>query len=76
MVADRLQKTGRGRGPERRSLYLRDAPVGEVERPEAGVLFLVSDNPDYAPELRAGAQMEQLQLAIIGKVVWWGHTAG
>ena len=52
------------------------ARVKRIERPESGVLFLVSDNPDFPPELRAGAQLEQLQLAIIGKVVWWGHTAG
>lgn len=52
------------------------ARVKRIERPESEVLFLVSDNPSHAPELRTGAQMEQLQMSIIGKVVWWGHTAG
>ena len=51
------------------------ARIKRIERPESDVLFLVSDNPDYAPELRTGAQMERLQMSIIGKVVWWGHTA-
>ena len=51
------------------------ARVKRIERPESDVLFLVSDNPDYAPELRTGAQLERLQMSIIGKVVWWGHTA-
>lgn len=51
------------------------ARVKRIERPEPGVLFLMSDNPDFAPELRTGPQMERLQTAIIGKVAWWGHTA-
>lgn len=51
------------------------ARIKRIERPESDVLFLVSDNPDYAPELRTGAQLERLQMSIIGKVVWWGHTA-
>lgn len=50
------------------------ARVKRIERPESGILLLVSDNPDFAPELRSGPQLEQLQMAIIGKVVWWGHT--
>ncbi len=51
------------------------ARIKRIERPESDVLFLVSDNPDYAPELRTGAHLERLQMSIIGKVVWWGHTA-
>ncbi len=51
------------------------ARIKRIERPESEVLFLVSDNPNHAPELRTGAQLEQLQMSIIGKVVWWGHTA-
>ena len=50
------------------------ARVKRIERPESGIVLLVSDNPDFAPEVRTGAQIEQLQMAIIGKVVWWGHT--
>lgn len=50
------------------------ARVKRIERPESGIILLVSDNPDFAPEVRTGAQIEQLQMAIIGKVVWWGHT--
>ena len=50
------------------------ARVKRIERPESGIVLLVSDNPDFPPEVRTGAQIEQLQMAIIGKVVWWGHT--
>lgn len=52
-----------------------EARVKRIERPEPGALILTSDNPDYAPELRSGQLLEQLQTSIIGKVVWWGHTA-
>lgn len=51
------------------------ARLKRIERPASDVLFLVSDNPNHAPELRTGPQLEQLQTSIIGKVVWWGHTA-
>lgn len=50
------------------------ARVKRIERPESGIILLVSDNPDFSPEVRTGVQIEQLQMAIIGKVVWWGHT--
>ena len=36
-------------------------------------MLLISDNPDYLPELRQGKDIQAIQ--IIGKVVWWGHTA-
>ena len=51
------------------------ARVKRIERPEAAAMILLSDNPDYPPELRTGAQIEALQMSIIGKVVWWGHTS-
>lgn len=50
-----------------------EARVKRIERPSAELLMLISDNPDYAPELRQGADCQSIQ--IIGKVVWWGHTA-
>ncbi len=50
-----------------------EARMKRIERPADDVLLLVSDNPDYAPELRQGAEVENIQ--IIGKVVWWGHRA-
>lgn len=37
---------------------------------DPGTLVLLSDNPAYPPEFRP-AEM----VSIIGKVVWWGHTA-
>lgn len=46
-----------------------EARLKRVERPEPGQVMLLSDNPDYPPQL---AKIETLQ--IIGKVVWWGHT--
>lgn len=50
-----------------------EARVKRIERPSAELLMLLSDNPDYAPELRHGKDLANLK--IIGKVVWWGHTA-
>ena len=49
-----------------------DARIKRIERPAEDQLLLLSDNPDYPPELRTGADLEELQ--VIGKVVWWGHT--
>lgn len=49
-----------------------EARVKRIERPKPDLMMLISDNPDYAPELRHGDEMKAVQ--IIGKVVWWGHT--
>ena len=49
-----------------------EARVKRIERPESGLLILLSDNPDCAPEALTGARATALH--IIGKVVWWGHT--
>lgn len=51
-----------------------EARVKRIERPNADAIMLLSDNPDFAPELRSGAEVEQMQVTIIGKVVWSGHT--
>lgn len=48
------------------------ARVKRIERPEPGLVMLLSDNPSYGPELVAGAAIERLD--VIGKVMWWGHT--
>ncbi|WP_227493490.1 S24 family peptidase [Paracoccus kondratievae] len=50
-----------------------EARVKRIERPSADLMMLISDNPDYAPELRQGKDLAAIK--IIGKVVWWGHTA-
>lgn len=50
-----------------------EARIKRIERPNAETIMLVSDNPDHPPELRTGHQLGQLK--VIGKVVWWGHTA-
>lgn len=50
-----------------------EARVKRIERPSEDALMLISDNPDYAPELRQGKDLGNIK--IIGKVVWWGHTA-
>ncbi len=50
-----------------------EARVKRIERPSDDLMMLISDNPDYAPELRQGKDIQAIQ--IIGKVVWWGHTA-
>ena len=49
-----------------------EARVKRVERPAHDMMMLISDNPDYAPELRQGNDLANIK--IIGKVVWWGHT--
>lgn len=50
-----------------------EARVKRIERPSPDIMILLSDNPDYAPELRQGRDLASIK--IIGKVVWWGHTA-
>jgi phage repressor protein C with HTH and peptisase S24 domain len=50
-----------------------EARIKRIERPNTGTILLISDNPDHPPELRTGHQLDQLK--VIGKVVWWGHTA-
>jgi SOS-response transcriptional repressor LexA len=50
-----------------------EARIKRIERPNSGTILLISDNPDHPPELRTGHQLDQLK--VIGKVVWWGHTA-
>lgn len=49
-----------------------EARVKRIERPAPDLMMLLSDNPDYPPELRQGKDLKDL--TIIGKVVWWGHT--
>ncbi len=50
-----------------------EARMKRVERPSNDLMMLISDNPDFPPELRQGHDIQAIQ--IIGKVVWWGHTA-
>ncbi len=49
------------------------ARVKRIERPSDEQMMLISDNPDYPPELRQGKDIQSIK--IIGKVVWWGHRA-
>lgn len=49
-----------------------EARVKRIERPTEDQMLLISDSPDYAPELRQGSDEA---ITIVGKVVWWGHTA-
>lgn len=51
-----------------------DERVKRIIRPDADTLILLSDNPDWAPEIFNGAALRRLELSIIGRVVWWGHT--
>lgn len=57
----------------RPSIYaLRDGNetrVKRLERPSDDLVMLVSDNPDYPPELRP-----LQEITVLGKVAWWGHT--
>lgn len=49
------------------------ARVKRIDRPEPNLLILMSDNPDYCPEILTGPKAAAIE--IIGKVVWWGHTS-
>lgn len=49
-----------------------EARVKRVERPTTDLTLLISDNPDFSPDPRQGA--EQKKVNYIGRVVWWGHT--
>ena len=51
-----------------------EARVKRIERPSDNAIILISDNPEVAPELRSGVEADQMQLTIIGKVVWSGHA--
>ena len=53
-------------------LHEGQARIKRIERPEEGLMMLVSDNPAYGPEILTGSRIEALN--IIGKVMWWGHT--
>lgn len=46
------------------------ARVKRLERPTDDQLVLISDNPEYAPQF-----VHPGTVSVIGKVVWWGHTA-
>lgn len=51
-----------------------EARIKRIERPDQNLMVLLSDNPDYAPQMRTNSQIFALKLSIIGKVVWSGHT--
>lgn len=50
-----------------------EARIKRIERPADDAMVILSDNPEFMPEWRMGAQAAAVKL--IGKVVWWGHTA-
>lgn len=49
-----------------------EARVKRIERPEAKLLVLMSDNPNFPPELVTDPQPESIK--ILGQVVWSGHV--
>lgn len=51
-----------------------DERVKRLIRPDQDTLVVLSDNPEWAPEVMTGAALKRAELGIIGKVVWWGHT--
>ena len=46
--------------------------VKRIARPTADLVMILSDNPDYPPEVVTGARLKAMN--IIGRVRWWGHT--
>ncbi|SFQ13572.1 Phage repressor protein C, contains Cro/C1-type HTH and peptisase s24 domains [Roseivivax halotolerans] len=49
------------------------ARVKRVSKVDEGIIALVSDNPNISVELLSSESFGELE--ILGKVVWWGHTA-
>ena len=49
-----------------------EARVKRIERPEAQLLVLMSDNPSYPTELVTDPRPESIR--ILGQVVWSGHV--
>lgn len=70
----RSRPPGKGRAPIYALRVDGEARVKRLLRPDKDTLILVSDNPDWPPEAWSGARLRQLEPAILGKVVWWGHT--
>ncbi|MHC9236887.1 LexA family transcriptional regulator [Pseudooceanicola sp. 502str34] len=75
----RVRPEGRsvGRGFQDEIFVLRlgdDLRVKAVRRPSQDKVVLYSENRSrYEPEVLTGADLKEL--AIIGKVVWWGHVS-
>lgn len=49
-----------------------DARVKRIERPQAGVLVLLSDNPNFPAEVVTDERPQSI--SILGQVVWSGHV--
>jgi phage repressor protein C with HTH and peptisase S24 domain len=48
--------------------------VKRLARPTADLLLIISDNPEFPPEVISGPRLKALN--IIGRVRWFGHTIG
>lgn len=66
----RKPNTARTRSPIYAILDDGRARLKRIERPEDSQLILISDNPDFPPQVSRAAD-----ISIIGKVLWWGHTS-
>lgn len=49
-----------------------DARVKRIERPQAGILVLLSDNPNFPAEVVTDERPQSI--SILGRVVWSGHV--
>lgn len=72
----RTRPQGKGRAPIYGLSIDGEARVKRLLRPDRDTLILLSDNSDWTPEVWSGARLRQMEPAILGKVVWWGHTEG
>ena len=70
----RSRPPARGRAPIYGIRMDGEARIKRLMRPDADTLILLSDNPDWAPEVWTGARLSKMEPAILGRVVWWGHT--
>lgn len=70
----RNRPPGKGRVPIYALRIDGETRVKRLLRPDIDTLVMLSDNPDWAPEVWSGARLREVEPSIIGKVVWWGHT--
>ncbi|QYK42826.1 MAG: helix-turn-helix transcriptional regulator [Paracoccaceae bacterium] len=71
-VPVRRPRPGKSRPPIYALADGSEALVKRLIRPDHGSVMLLSDNPDWPPDLRTGRALEALR--ILGRVVWSGRT--
>lgn len=73
-VPVRARPPGKGRAPIYALRTEGEARVKRLLRPDPETILVLSDNPDWPPEAIGSKRIRQLEIEVIGRVVWWGHT--